>query len=57
MNESNIPEHWKTIIQKVDPEKGIPEFKDIFLSDISVRNADRASYVNAYKEKKMDNFI
>ena len=56
-NENNIPEHWKTIIQRVDPKKGIPEFKNISFSDINVTDADRAFYVNAYEEKKMKNFF
>lgn len=47
-----IPERWKTLTQAVlPPERGIPEFKDISLSDIAVEGAAEAFYVNAYPEK------
>jgi polygalacturonase len=42
-NEDSIPQHWKTLLHKVEPpEKGIPHFRDIYISDINVRSAKKA---------------
>jgi polygalacturonase len=47
----NIPQHWKTILQKVEPpEKGIPEFKNVYISHIKVSGAKRALSVSGTKE-------
>ena len=42
-NPDSIPTHWKTMLHKVDPpEKGIPHFKDIYVSGITVASARKA---------------
>ena len=42
-NPDSIPRHWKTMLHKVDPpEKGIPHFKDIYVSGITVASARKA---------------
>ena len=42
-NPDSIPAHWKTMLHKVEPaEKGIPHFKDIYVSDIKVASAKKA---------------
>ncbi|HLZ89598.1 MAG TPA: glycosyl hydrolase family 28 protein, partial [Puia sp.] len=42
-NPDSIPAHWKTMLHKVEPaEKGIPHFKDIYVSNITVANAKKA---------------
>jgi hypothetical protein len=47
----NIPSHWKTMLQKVEPpEKGIPEFKDVHVSRLKVSGAKRALSVSGTKE-------
>lgn len=47
-----IPDRWKVLTQKVNPpDKGIPEFRNILISDITVEKAGRAFFVNAYPEK------
>ena len=39
----SIPEHWKTMLRKVEPEeKGIPHFKDIYVSGVKVKFAKKA---------------
>jgi hypothetical protein len=39
----SIPQHWKTMLHKVEPEeKGIPHFRDIYISGMKVRSARRA---------------
>lgn len=50
--EDEIRDRWKVLSQRVTPEeKGIPEFKNIKLSEINVEGAERAFYANAYPEK------
>ncbi|WP_340114916.1 glycoside hydrolase family 28 protein [Maribellus mangrovi] len=50
--EEEIKDRWRVLSQRVEPEeKGIPEFKNISLSNIKVENAQRAFYANAYPEK------
>lgn len=42
-NPDSIPPHWKTMLHKVEPpEKGIPHFKDIYVSGITVASAKKA---------------
>ena len=42
-NPDSIPAHWKTMLHKVEPaEKGIPHFKDIYVSGIKVASARKA---------------
>ncbi len=42
-NPDSIPEHWKTLLHKVEPpERGIPHFHDIYVSDINVASAKKA---------------
>jgi polygalacturonase len=39
----SIPAHWKTMLHKVEPaEKGVPHFRDIFISGIKVASARKA---------------
>jgi len=39
----SVPEHWKTMLHKVEPaEKGIPHFRDVYISGMKVRSARRA---------------
>ena len=41
-NPDSIPAHWKTMLHKVEPpEKGIPHFKDIYISGITVASAGK----------------
>ncbi|HMC00374.1 MAG TPA: glycoside hydrolase family 28 protein [Flavobacteriaceae bacterium] len=50
--ENEIPETWKLMTQKVIPEeKGIPEFKNITISNVDVKGAESAFYANAYPVK------
>lgn len=52
------PLYWTKLLEPVVPaERGIPEFKDVRIENIHVTGAENAFYANAYKEKKMDNFV
>lgn len=53
----SIPQHWKTMLQKVEPpELGIPEFKNVHLSRIKVTDARRAIAVSGTEESVVKNF-
>lgn len=42
-NPDSIPAHWKTMLHKVEPpEKGIPHFKDIYVSNVTAASARKA---------------
>lgn len=52
-----IPQHWKTMLKKVEPpEKGIPEFRDVHISRIKAANAKRAFSALGTKESIVKNF-
>ncbi|WP_347840314.1 glycoside hydrolase family 28 protein [uncultured Draconibacterium sp.] len=54
--EEEIKDRWRVLSQRVEPEeKGIPEFRNIKLSNIVVEKAKRAFYANAYPEKPIHN--
>ncbi|MDR2087557.1 MAG: right-handed parallel beta-helix repeat-containing protein, partial [Dysgonamonadaceae bacterium] len=36
----SLPDHWNVMLQKVEPEQGIPHFRNIYLSDIQSKNTD-----------------
>lgn len=49
---AGIPRHWEVMTTPVEPvEKGIPEFRNIRLTNIAVKGAERAFYANAYPEQ------
>jgi polygalacturonase len=53
----NIPAHWKKLLEKVEPaEKGIPQFRDIYISNVNVTGAKRAVNAIGLKESLMTNF-
>jgi polygalacturonase len=48
----SIPDNWRIMTEPVmPPEKGIPEFHHLTISDVIVKNAGTAFYANAYPEK------
>ena len=55
--QGEIPRVWKVMTTPVEPpEKGIPEFRNIRLLNITVTGSDRGFYANAYPEKSMHHF-
>lgn len=42
-NYNEIPEHWKTLLQPVEPaERGIPTFRNITMRNVQIKGANRA---------------
>ena len=53
----NIPQHWKTMLQKVEPpELGIPKFQNVHLSRIQVADAGKAIAVSGTEESVVKDF-
>ena len=57
-NYDSIPAHWKVLLTKVEPpERGIPQFRNIFVSDIHATGIKRAIITaNGMKESALKNF-
>lgn len=56
-NKDSIPEHWKTMLHKVEPpEKGIPQYKDVYVSNVSAASARKAFSAEGLKESNLINF-
>lgn len=54
IDRTTIPEHWKVLTQHVEPaEQGIPEVRDISITNLKATGAAQALYANAYSEKPM----
>ncbi len=54
-NEEEIPVHWKKMLMKVPPEKGIPTFKNITLNNINVKGAETAINVSGIEQSIVKN--
>ncbi|MCJ8165950.1 glycoside hydrolase family 28 protein [Pontibacter sp. E15-1] len=53
----SIPQHWKTMLHKVEPEElGIPKFKDVYISDIRVQHAEKALSASGIAQSSIENF-
>jgi len=56
-NYDSIPQHWKTMLHKVEPpEKGIPHFKNIYVSGISAKGVKKLVSAEGLKESVLQNF-
>jgi hypothetical protein len=50
------PAHWRVLARPVEPpELGIPEFRNIVISNVTARAATQALYANAFAEKPLRN--
>jgi polygalacturonase len=53
----SLPAHWKVMLTKVEPEsKGIPHFRDIYVSNVTVKYAHRAISAAGLTQSSLDNF-
>lgn len=56
-NYDSIPAHWKVMLRKVEPEeRGIPHFKDIYVSNVKVKYARKAISASGYEKSILQNF-
>ena len=52
----SIPVHWKVILQKVSPERGLPHFRNVFLNNLKGTVRGSAFAVTANQESLAENF-
>lgn len=53
----SIPEHWKSMLQRVEPaEKGIPSARNFFISNVKVSNAKKAFEVTGLPQSLIAGF-
>lgn len=51
-----VPQHWKTMLEKVTPEsKGIPYAKDIYIQHVTINHAEKAFEVNGLPQSAIKN--
>lgn len=55
-NVDSLPDHWKKLLAKVDPEKGIPHFKDIYISNVKVKYARKGINGAGLEKSFLENF-
>jgi len=56
--EGERPAHWRVLLTKVEPpERGIPEFHNLRISNVKATNAGTAIYANAYPEKPIRDVV
>ena len=53
---TNPPDYWKVLTEVVSPEKGLPHFRNVKISDIKAVDAQRAFSVGSYKDSPLLNF-
>lgn len=51
-----IPSYWKVLLEKVDPSKAIPVFKNVTINDIQAENAHIAMTIEGMKDSYLENF-
>lgn len=56
-NYDSIPAHWKTMLQQVEPaSKGIPVFRNIYVSGIQARGVKRVISATGLEQSFLQNF-
>lgn len=56
-DENTIPAHWKTMLHRVEPaEKGIPHFKDVYVSNISAKGVKKVINGAGMQESSLTGF-
>ncbi len=55
-NYENLAPHWRKLLEKVDPEKGLPKFRNITFENITAVNAETCIKVAGLAESTIDEF-
>jgi polygalacturonase len=57
MDTTQVPPHWKTMLKKVEPaSKGIPHFRNIYVSGVQATNSTRAINAQGLEASVLDGF-
>ena len=52
----NVPSYWKILLTPVSPERGLPHFRNIHISDLKAAGAQQAFAVSAYPNAPLKDF-
>lgn len=56
-NVDSVPVHWLKLLRKPDPiEKGIPVFRDIYVNDVNITNAQIAVFAEGMDKSMLEGF-
>ena len=53
---TGYPDYWKVLTAAVPPEKGIPHFRDVSISAVTAKGAQRAFQVASHPESPLERF-
>lgn len=53
---TKYPEYWRVLTEPVPPEKGLPHFRKVRISDVKATGARRAFQVSSYKDAPLVDF-
>jgi len=53
---AHVPDYWRVLLTPVPPEKGLPHFRNVRISEIKAVGARRAFAVSAYAEAPLRDF-
>jgi len=57
-HEDSIPEHWKTMLRRVEPEElGIPTFRNIEISNMQVLKSKQAMTISGAESSPIENVV
>jgi hypothetical protein len=51
-----VPDYWHILLTPVPPERGLPHFRDVHISDVRATGAQQAFTVSAYPEAPLKDF-
>lgn len=51
-----LPDHWKKLLEPVDPKDGLPKFKNIYFENVQAINAKTCIKVSGLEDSTIDNF-
>ncbi len=54
--QTSVPDYWKVLLAPVPPEKGLPHFSNVSISDVHSTGAQQAFTVSAYPDAPLRDF-
>jgi hypothetical protein len=52
----DVPDYWKVLAAPVSPQRGLPHFRDIRISDVTAKGARQAFSVSAWPDAPLRDF-
>jgi hypothetical protein len=53
----DMPDYWRVLTEAVTPEKGMPHFRNVWISGLKATGAQRAFAVSSYRDSPLVHFI